>query len=279
MRLNKTTLFAYIRKLPFGGTLTADQVTGVESILAAFDAAGGEDVRHLAYILATAFHETGGRMVPVREGFAKSDAQARKILAKYSYVKPDPVTGESYYGRGQVQLTHAANYKRMGEILGLPLYQKPDLALEPETSAKILVEGMMKGVSNRGDFTKYSVEDFFNGAIDDPEGARRVVNGTDKKKLIATYHKAFLDALEAAQEYGQPADVKKADAQPDAPNLLKDKTTLGAATAFIGAGGMSFLDNINTGWAFAAFLFGLLAVVGIYFFATGRIQIVKKAGA
>lgn len=281
-RMNYTTFFSYIRKLPFGGKLTEQQVEGVEAILAAFRAAGGKDVRHLAYILATAFHETGGRMVPVREGFAKTDAQARKITAKYKYGKPDPQTGHVYYGRGQVQLTWADNYKRVGKILDLPLYENPDLALDVHNGACILIEGMMRGASRKGDFTGKSVENYFNDAIDDAVGARAIVNGTDKAQLIATYHKAFRAALEAAMDADQfgelPADVKAKDAEPDRPNLLKDKTTWGGVTTFLGMGGLSFLDNINTGYALAAFAFGLVVVAGIFLFATGRLQIIRKGG-
>lgn len=277
LNINHQTFFAYARKAPFGGRLTQEQSAGVEFILRAF-AKQGRDLRHLAYILATAFHETGGRMIPVREGFAKTDAGARKITAKYKYGKPDPVTGHVYYGRGHVQLTWADNYKRMGRIMNLPLYQQPDLALEPETSAFILVEGMMRGMSAKGDFTGKSVEDYFNDTVDDPEGARRIVNGTDKNKLIAGYHHNFLDALKAATADEQPDDVTAKAAAPDKPNLLTDKTTLGAATAFVSAGGFSFLDNINTGWTFAALVFMVLAALGVWLFVSGRLKIIRKGG-
>ncbi len=276
--MNKTTFFQYVRRSPFGGRLTESQVEGIESILASCFAFMIQDNRQIAYILATAFHETGGKMIPVREGFAKTDAQARKVVSKYKYGKPDPVTGHVYYGRGHVQLTWAANYKTMGQLVGEDLYQNPDLALDPDISAHILVEGMIRGKSAKGDFTGKSLDQYFNGAINDPIGARRIVNGTDKAQLIATYHQAFLDALEAAQDPETPDDVVPEAAEPDRPNLLKDKTTIGAATAFVGAGGMSFLDNINSGYALVAFLFAVLVAVGVFMFCTGRLQIVKKGG-
>lgn len=75
--------FSFVRAAPFGGRLTQLQVDGTKSIIQAFLAAGGTDERHLAYILATAFHETGGRMVPVREGFKSSDAAARAHVKRY----------------------------------------------------------------------------------------------------------------------------------------------------------------------------------------------------
>lgn len=276
--MNKTTFFQYVRRLPFGGKLTENQVAGMEAILETCDEFMVKDLRHIAYILATAFHETGGKMVPVREGFAKSDSAARKVVAKYKYGKPDPVTGHVYYGRGHVQLTWAKNYKVMGELVGADLYNNPDLALDRDISAHILVEGMIRGESLKGDFTGKSLDQYFNGAVNDPIGARRIVNGTDKAQLIATYHKAFLDALEAAQEREVPEDVVPEAAEPDRPNLLTDKTTLGAAGGFIGMGGLSFLDNINSGYALFAFLFAVLAAVGVWAFCTGRLQIVRKGG-
>ena len=36
-----------------------------------------------------------------------------------------------YWGRGAIQLTHAANYAKMGQRLGLPLIDKPDLVATP----------------------------------------------------------------------------------------------------------------------------------------------------
>ncbi len=272
--LNFTTFFAYIRKSPFGGRLTQAQVDGIKAILAAAEKHNVTSTKFLAYILATPFHETGGLMQPVREGFAKSDAAARRVVAKRSYGKPSPRTGAVYYGRGLVQLTWEANYEKMGYIIGENLWQNPDLALREDISAEILVVGML-----RGSFTGRTLAHYFADDLNDPIGARRIINGNDKASLIATYYKAFFDALEAAQAGQQPIDVKPEDAKPDKPNLLTDKTTIGAGAAFVGAGGFSFLKDIQNGWAFAAFTFAIIAAIGVYLFLSGRIQIVRKAGA
>lgn len=45
--------------------------------------------------------------------------------------------GRRYKGRGLIQLTGRANYQQMGEMLDLPLEDKPELAAEPVTSLKI----------------------------------------------------------------------------------------------------------------------------------------------
>lgn len=204
-RLDRKAFYAAIRTL-FGGSLTQAQVDGVGRLLDAFLAhALLLDRRHLAYILATSFHETGRRMMPVREGFATSDAAARAAVAKLyaagriskNYAAPN-ARGLSYYGRGDVQLTHEANYVTMGRLLGLDLAGKPDLALDPATSARILIEGVTRGVSVRGDFTGRALEDFIAGAACDYVGARRTVNGTDKAAQIAGYARAFEVALTGA---------------------------------------------------------------------------------
>ena len=296
MKLDRTTFFSYVRPAPFGNRLTQEQVDGMNALLDMWEQDfRGRDSRHLAYCLATSFHETGGRMVPVREGFAKTDAAARKVVAKRKYGKPDatsnghtlmgpdgepmPKTGEVYYGRGHVQLTWADNYLRMGQLLHLPLYEQPDLALEPKVSAKILFEGMLRGKSSKGDFTGKSVEDYFNEHADDAVGARRVVNGSDKAHLIAGYHKAFIDSIKAAEKAAQdgtPSDVSVKAAKPDGANLSTDKTIWGGLTA--GAGGIaaSLIAAINNPWAMAAFI---IVAFGVFLVVTGRVEIKRKAGA
>ncbi len=112
------------------------------------------------------------------------------------YTWPDQI----YYGRGDVQLTWFENYERIGELMSLPLLEQPELALVPDISAQILVEGMILGKSNRGgDFTGRSLEDYLNHHRDDPFGARRIVNGLDNAHTIAGgYHYKFLEAIRKA---------------------------------------------------------------------------------
>ncbi len=86
----------------------------------------------------------------------------------------------------------------MGRLLNMPLLNQPELALKPEISARIMIEGMTRGISNRGDFTGVSLENFFNNRRDDPFNARRIVNGLDQANIIAGYYYKFLHALESA---------------------------------------------------------------------------------
>lgn len=163
------------------GHLDQSQVDGFNAMLAAWDAKGLKDLRYLAYMLATAWHETAKRMQAIKE-YGSGHG--------HSYGAIDPITGHAYYGRGLVQLTWADNYKKMGKILGIELYENPDLALDLGIAIKIMFEGMIRGI-----FTGKSLENYFNEKTDDPVGARHIINGSDKASLIAGYHAKFLDAL------------------------------------------------------------------------------------
>ena len=143
LSLNRKVFFAAIRHGPFPGRLTTNQVVGVNDLLDEWQDNGSDDPRHLAYALATDFHETGSKMQPVREGFKPTDAAARKVVAHRKYGKPEGPWGHVYYGRGDIQLTWYDNYVRMGKILDLPLTEYPDMVLDSKTSKKILVEGCL----------------------------------------------------------------------------------------------------------------------------------------
>ncbi len=193
--MDNNKFFDEIRETLFGGFLTQSQVDGINAKLAAFDEFRISDDRWRAYMLATSYHETAKTMQPIEE-YGKGRRKKYGKMIKHNgepYTWPDKI----YYGRGDVQLTWYENYERMGELLGIPLLENPDLALEPEISAKVMIEGMTKGISNKGDFTGLSLENFFNSYTDDPVNARRIINGLDKAKLIAGYYFKFLNAIKS----------------------------------------------------------------------------------
>lgn len=168
------------------GRLNQSQIDGFNAVFLEWQKDGYTDLRHLAYMLATAWHETARTMQAIEE-YGKGKG--------HSYGAIDQKTGYAYYGRGLVQLTFAQNYKKMGAILELPLYERPTLALDPGVAVQIMFEGMLKAKSYHGDFTGLSLEDFFNDKVTDPIGARRIINGTDRAKLIAGYYSTFLEGL------------------------------------------------------------------------------------
>ena len=187
--MNLKAFYDNIRPI-FGGYLTEDQVEGIDTILDAWDRHGNNNPRHLAYILATAKHETAHTMQPVRETLAKTDAKAKEILTKsfnagkLTWVKKD-YWSSGFFGRGFVQITHKDNYEKAGRKLGVNLVANPSKALDPDIAGAILVRGMLEGW-----FTGKSLSDF-----SDFTNMRRIVNGTDRAQLIAQYATLFYDAI------------------------------------------------------------------------------------
>lgn len=191
--MNRSKFFNEIRTSLFNGRLSQSQVDGINFKLDAFDDFRICDDRWKAYMLATSYHETARTMQPIEEyGKGRGRVYGRKIKHnRQPYTFPDKI----YYGRGDVQLTWYENYELMGKLLGVPLLSNPELALQPKISAMIMIEGMTKGKSNRGDFTGVSLENYFNSFTNDPVRARRIINGLDKANLIASYHEKFLRAI------------------------------------------------------------------------------------
>jgi putative chitinase len=191
--MDKGLFFKVISKTLFFGRLAPHQKRGVETKLTAFDIYDIVDDRWRAYMLATVLHETGGEMQPVEEvGKGAGRPYGKKLKHDRTvYTFPDRL----YYGRGDVQLTWYENYELMGKLLNYPLLKYPELALEPEISARIMIEGMTRGISNRGDFTGVSLENYFNNHKEDPINARRIINGLDQASLIAKYYRLFLNAI------------------------------------------------------------------------------------
>lgn len=235
--MNREIFFATVRREPFSGRMTQSQVSGTEALLDA--CAKLTDVRWTAYVCATVFHETGARMVPVREGFATSDAAARRILKNREYAKPDPETGHAYYGRGLEQLTYRVNYERVGKLLGLDLVNNPDMMLQPDVAIRSLLLGMTNGL-----YTGKKLADYFTGSKADPVGARRIVNGTDRAGLIAGYYHAFLAAITAANAEEPVVNESLTTAERETPapwypdpkplkqsNTIKAQTVAGVGTA------------------------------------------------
>lgn len=189
--INKKNFYNNVR-VNFG-KLSQLQVEGFEAILNEWDNKKYTDIRWLAYMLATTWHETAKTVQPIAEyGKGGKRPYAKKIKhSKVAYELPNKL----YYGRGFVQLTWYENYQLLGRLLKIDLLNNPELALDMNIATKILFEGMTKGSSSIGDFTGKCLEMYFNDKIEDPIGARKIINGTDKAELIAIYYKLFKEAL------------------------------------------------------------------------------------
>jgi len=214
IHIDRPFFFDTVRDALFKGTLNQPQVEGMTAILDFWESRMPDaDPRWLAYILATAYHETAFTMQPVRETLAATDARAIEILenayasGKLSWVKtpywrPDE-DGKSWLGRGLVQLTHKRNYEAMSKLTGIDLVAEPDRAMEMDAAVSILIEGMV-----RGSFANHKLADHLNETTDDWVNARRIVNGTDRAEKLAGYGKTFLAAIGREQPAGRLARLK-----------------------------------------------------------------------
>lgn len=181
----------------FENRLTQGQVNGFEATFDYIRDSFGVGWSGLPYVLATFYHETGRTMQPVREGFAKSNEEAVRIVTRMyeqgristNYAKPDPVTGLSYYGRGMIQTTWERNYRKLGFVLfnnSEIFVNNPDLLLDLKISVETSIEGMKLGL-----FTGKRLSDYLTKEKKDYYNARRIVNGLDKASLIAGYAERF----------------------------------------------------------------------------------------
>ena len=169
--------FSGVRKVT--GPLNQVQVDTITNLLTR---AAHWPLSWLASGLATAWHEA--RFEPIEE-IGKGRGKA--------YGKPGRHK-QSQHGRGLVQLTWDDNYERADKELDLGgrLLANFNLALDPDIAAATLVRGMEEGW-----FTGKGLADYLPGARGTQpqfEQARRIINGTDRKALIAGHAIAFQDA-------------------------------------------------------------------------------------
>lgn len=173
------------------GAITQGQVDGVERLLKAMGA-DQWPLAWTAYGLATPWWETNKQMHPVEEGYYLGGEKAKRHQRSLRYYP--------WYGRGDVQLTWEENYRGADEALGLngELIRNPDLALDPEISARILVWGMRTGA-----FTKKKLATYLPqfGPADRRafQLARWIINGQDKASEIADIALKFQRALQEGQ--------------------------------------------------------------------------------
>lgn len=201
MAINRKFFFDQVRNVLFDGKLSGTQVEGLSAILDKWESTMPKsDDRWLAYMLATAHHETGRTMQPVRETFATTDDSAIKRLdssyargvltwVKTPYWRKD-AAGKSWLGRGFVQITHKANYQKLGAATGVDLVGKPERAMELGIAVKIMFSGMIDGL-----FTGKKLSHYFHGQTQDWRNARRIINGTERADLVASYAKKYYSAI------------------------------------------------------------------------------------
>lgn len=189
--IDRQKFFALIKGPLFSPGFRTSQIAGMNAILDLWVNRGGGDLRYLAYELTTAYRETARTMQPIEEyGHGKGRP----------YGVPMGLWHQVYDGRGDVQLTWEANYKKATmrlRTLGLlkpseDLEKNPELALRPDIAGAIMAVGMVEGW-----FSGKKLSDYFNSKISDWVGARHIINGSDHALEIANNGKIFYAALKA----------------------------------------------------------------------------------
>lgn len=99
------------------------------AIYAQLDACGIASREVQGGALGTIAIETAHTFEPVEEAFWLDDAW------RYANLRYAP-----YWGRGYIQLTWDYNYQTYGGIIGQPLYDLPDLALEADIAAAVFAQ-------------------------------------------------------------------------------------------------------------------------------------------
>lgn len=196
--MNRAKFYDSIRASIFGDKLVQKQVDGIDAILNEWEQQGLKDVRWLAYILGTVYHETAATMQPIEEyGKGRKYDYGKKL--KYGkgpgrrtpYDKPDKL----FYGRGHTQNTWYENYDALTKAAkkaGKPwdFLNNPELLLQMEPSLWATFYAMQTGL-----YTGKKLINYFEGEKADWINARKIINGTDKAELIAGYSKLFYAAI------------------------------------------------------------------------------------
>ncbi len=201
--IDRKSFFNKVKANGLFNSLSQSQVDGIEATLNEWEKWVNNnwvdnDLRKLAYILATDYHEGAATMQPIKERGGNAYyvklywTNQRKAKELGNRSAQDAI---DYCGKGKPQITGRNNYAKMGKLLGYDLVGNPDLMFDLKIATEVMFEGMLTGKSFAGDFTGKSLTNYFNKTTNDPYNARRIINGIDKASKIEGYHNKFLEAL------------------------------------------------------------------------------------
>lgn len=180
--VDKQKFFASIVANGLFKSLSSNQKDSIDAIISEAERQGITDLRQVAYLLATAYHEAYNPKHPESRLTPLSEYGGQEYLQSKKYYP--------YFGRGFSQLTWDYNYEKEGKRLGLDLLNHPDLMLELHTAANSHVYCM-----SHGSYTGKKLSDYINPQKCDFFNARRIVNGVDAAEKLMAYAQKFLSCL------------------------------------------------------------------------------------
>lgn len=178
--------FDILRERLFSGSLSTTQVNSLNYLVQRCEGYG-LTYPETAYVLATVYHETGY----VQNGKMNRDMLPIKERGSDRYLRSKKYY--PYIGYGYVQLTWEDNFRRVGKLIGVDLIKNPEKALEKDIASEILIKGMVfgwftgVGFHRKCPVYRYNLASYVR--------ARKIVNGTDKARVIAGYAMQFEKAL------------------------------------------------------------------------------------
>ena len=178
--------------------------------------------RKVAYILGTAYHETGAFTIPL-EWASGEDYEFWADLGNNSLGD-----GPRYKGRGYIQLTGKVNYQRYEDLLGVSLVAQPELAEQPGIAAFIAVHAINNNNTTRN---AAAHQVYLNNG--DFWSMTRIINAypPDVTSMIVGYCEEYLPRLtsgDLAQYLNQSAPTPPA--APSLADATKDQSKPEAGT-------------------------------------------------
>lgn len=230
--MDRTVFFRDLRTSLYKGGVPQSAVEALDLFLNDTDGKG-YPAEHVAYMLATTYHEVGPGLVPKRESLNYSvegllstfgrhrisaeDAQRlgrkpgeksvplarQKEIAntiyggewgKINLGNTQPNDGWDFRGGGYPQATGRANFARLAMLTNVPLVNEPHRITEPAVAAIATIEAMTVGLYTGKALSDYNLPAQF-------AAARAIINADVKKngEKIAGHARHFLTALNAGK--------------------------------------------------------------------------------